>query len=80
MKIFSSNVKSVLLYGCETWKVTKKIINSLQAFINKCLRRILRIFWPTVVTNEKPTETTQGRTSSHSNKKKEMEDDRTHTA
>jgi hypothetical protein len=39
MKIFSSNVKSVLLYRCETWKVTKKIINSLQAFINKCLRR-----------------------------------------
>jgi hypothetical protein len=30
----------------------KKIINSLQAFINKCLRRIRCIFWPTVVTNE----------------------------
>jgi hypothetical protein len=48
----SGNVKSVLLYGCETWKVTKKIINSLQAFINKCLNRNLRIFWPTVITNE----------------------------
>jgi hypothetical protein len=46
------NVKSALLYGCETWKVTNKIIDSLQAFINKCLRRILHIFWPTVVTNE----------------------------
>jgi hypothetical protein len=41
MKIFSSNVKSVFLYGRETWKVTNKIINSLQAFINKRLRRIL---------------------------------------
>jgi hypothetical protein len=30
----------------------KKIINFLQAFINKCLRRILCIFQPTVVTNE----------------------------
>jgi hypothetical protein len=44
MWIFSSNVKSVLLYGCETWKLTKKILNSLQGFINKCLRRLLRIF------------------------------------
>jgi hypothetical protein len=25
IKIFSSNVKSVLLYGCETWKVRKKM-------------------------------------------------------
>jgi hypothetical protein len=39
---------------CETWKVTKKIISSLQAFasINIYLGRILRIFWSTVVTNE----------------------------
>jgi hypothetical protein len=52
MKILSSNVKSILLYGCETWKVTKKIINSLQTFIKNPVRRILRIFWPTVVTNK----------------------------
>jgi hypothetical protein len=49
IKIFSNNVKSVLLYGCETWKVAKKIINSLQTFINKYL---LHNFWPVVVTNE----------------------------
>jgi hypothetical protein len=30
MKIFSSNVKSVLLYGCETWKVKVKF-SPLQA-------------------------------------------------
>jgi hypothetical protein len=40
------------LYGCETWKVSKEITNTLQVFINKCLRRILRIFWPTADTNE----------------------------
>jgi hypothetical protein len=28
MIIFSSSVKSSLLYECEAWKVTKKIINS----------------------------------------------------
>lgn len=25
LRIFISNVKSVLLYGCEIWKVTKRI-------------------------------------------------------
>ncbi|KDR12593.1 uncharacterized protein LOC110836089 [Zootermopsis nevadensis] len=47
--IFCSNVKSVLLYGSETWKVTKTITSKLQAFVNRCLRRILNIHWPEVI-------------------------------
>jgi hypothetical protein len=47
LRLFSSNVKSVLLHGCETWKDTKQ----LQVFINKCRRRILRIFWPVQISN-----------------------------
>lgn len=47
LKIFNSNVKTVLLYGSETWRTTKHITNKLQTFTNHCLRRILRIFWPT---------------------------------
>ncbi|CAH8633964.1 unnamed protein product [Heterobilharzia americana] len=35
--IFNTNVKSVLLYGSETWRVTKGISNKLQTFINNCL-------------------------------------------
>jgi hypothetical protein len=50
--IFESNVKSVLLYGCETWKSTAKIKRSLQAFISRYLRKILRIRWPETITNE----------------------------
>ncbi|XP_068619928.1 uncharacterized protein [Battus philenor] len=34
LKIFRSNVKTVLLYGCETWKVTKDITRQLQVFVN----------------------------------------------
>lgn len=52
LKIYKSNVKSVLLYGCETWKTTNKIINDLQVFQNKCLRRILKIWWPNKISNE----------------------------
>lgn len=37
LKIFNSNVKSVLLYACETWKVTQILTQRIQVFINKCL-------------------------------------------
>jgi len=50
-RIFNANVKAVLLYGCETFKNSKYIATKLQDFINKSLRRILRIFWPDQITN-----------------------------
>ena len=49
LKIFNSNVKSVLLYGCETWKTSKIIENKLQVFINRYLRKILKIIWPEII-------------------------------
>ena len=52
MKIFQSNVISVLLYGCETWKMTETDEQCLDTFVHKCLRRILKIFWPTKMSNE----------------------------
>jgi hypothetical protein len=44
-------VKAVLLYGSETWKYSKTITAKLQVFINKCLRKTLKIFWPEQITN-----------------------------
>ena len=52
LRIFDTNVKSALLYGSETWRSTKLLIKKLQTFINKCLRRILKIRWPEVISNE----------------------------
>jgi hypothetical protein len=52
LRIFRTNVKAVLLYGCETWKVTSDITNRIQVFINRCFRRIFRVFWPNVLSNE----------------------------
>nr|CAH8838004.1 unnamed protein product [Trichobilharzia regenti] len=51
IRIFNSNVKSVLLYGSETWRVIKSISNKLQTFINNCLRSILKIRWPEKISN-----------------------------
>jgi len=37
LRIFCSNVKSVLLYGSETWKEMKTNTSKLQTFVNRCL-------------------------------------------
>ena len=52
LRLFNSNVKSVLLYGCETWKTTDSTLKKLQTFVNGCLRRILKIRWQDRVRNE----------------------------
>ena len=49
--IFNSNIKSVLLYGAESWRDNKTQTKKLQTFINKCLRKILKVFWPNRITN-----------------------------
>ena len=52
LRIFNTNVKSVLLYGCKTWRVTKETFKKLQSFVNRCLRSIMAIHWPEVIRNE----------------------------
>jgi hypothetical protein len=52
IQIFNTNVKSVLLYVCETWKTTNQIKRKLQTFINKCLRRNMNIKWADKITNK----------------------------
>jgi hypothetical protein len=37
LRIFHSNVKSVPLYGSETWRVIKTTTSKLQTFVNRCL-------------------------------------------
>ncbi|VDP59103.1 unnamed protein product [Schistosoma curassoni] len=51
VRIFNTNVKTVLLYGVETWTTTKAIIQKIQMFINSCLHKILRIRWPDTISN-----------------------------
>ena len=59
VRIFNSNVKSVLLYGSESWSLTKRLENKLQVFVNNCLRKILQIYWPEIISNEDLWRTTK---------------------
>ena len=61
IRLFNTNVKSVLLYGAETWRTTVCIQKKIQTFINTCLRGILRIRWPEIITNEDLWRTTKQR-------------------
>lgn len=58
LKIFNSNVKSVLLYGSETWRMNKQTLRKIQAFVNRCLRRIVNIHWPDTISNNRLHERT----------------------
>ena len=52
LRIFNSNVKSVLLYGCETWRTTQTMQQKIQTFFNTCLRRIYKIQWQEKIRND----------------------------
>ena len=52
LKIFKSNVHGVLLYGAESWKVSQSVCHKIDVFQTRCLRRILKIFWPRTISNE----------------------------
>ena len=52
IRIFNSNVKAVLFYGAETWRTNVSSDKRVQSFVNKCLRRILRIWWPNYINNQ----------------------------
>ena len=45
LRISNSNVKSVLLYGSETWKVINTNTAKMETFVNGCLRHIFRLRW-----------------------------------
>lgn len=73
IRISNSNVKSVLLYVCETWRITKTSTHKLQTFIN---RRFRNNFKKTIERSHykrrafKQVKTTTYR---HSDKKKKMD-------
>jgi len=45
INIFKSNVIAVLLYGCETWRMTKWDEVRLDTFLHKHVPRVLKIYW-----------------------------------
>ena len=52
LRLYNSNVKAVLLYGSECWRVTREDMRKVDVFHNSCLCKICNIFWPNRISNE----------------------------
>lgn len=53
IKVFNTNVRSVLLYTSEICSTNTKMLKRISTFINKGPREILKIYYPKIVPNEK---------------------------
>jgi len=51
-RVYCAAVRSVLLYGCETWPLLAKDVHRLAVFDNRCLRRIARVWWQQRIRND----------------------------
>ena len=61
IRIFKSLVLPVLLYGCETWTLNSDLKRRIDAFGNKCLRRIMGYRWYDYVSNQRLLRETDSR-------------------
>ena len=52
LKLFNSIVLSVLLYGSESWKGLREIEERVRRFESVCLRKIMKIRWFDMVSEE----------------------------
>ena len=52
IRIFKSNILSILLCVSVCWTTTNSKEQKLDIFRYKCLRHILRIFWPNIISHE----------------------------
>jgi hypothetical protein len=59
LSLFNSCILPVLTYGCEIWKSTKLIEEKLNAFENKCLRKITNTHWKEFKSNRTLREETK---------------------
>ena len=51
MRVYNATILPILLYGSETWAMTKYTTDRINGFDSRALRRIERIFWPETITN-----------------------------
>lgn len=56
IRLYNTLVKPVLLYGCEAWKVSVVDNEKLDSFQYKCLKRLMGIYWPYIISKDELNE------------------------
>ncbi|KAJ8050635.1 hypothetical protein HOLleu_03917 [Holothuria leucospilota] len=59
LKLYKTTVRPVLLNGCETWKMNRSDEKKLDSFQYQCLKKIMQIFWPNIISTDELNEVTQ---------------------
>ena len=49
--VYNVAVRSVLLYGCETWPLRQQGVHRLEVFDHHCLRQLAKVGWSDRVSN-----------------------------
>jgi hypothetical protein len=70
IKLYKTLVRPVLLYGSETWKINQSDEKKLDSFQYQCLKRIMQIWWPNIISIDELNERTQIHKISHEVKRK----------
>ena len=52
LRLMKALAWSVATYGCESWTLKKEEERRIQAFENKCLRKMLRVSWTQMMNND----------------------------
>ena len=53
IQVYEAMVVSVIMYNCSSWSVPNEILQKLDVCHRSHLRQILKIKWPTIITNDK---------------------------
>lgn len=53
LRLMKAMAWPVATYGCEAWTIKKEEEKRIQAFENKCIRKLLRISWTEMMTTER---------------------------
>ena len=53
LQLYNSLIKSILLYNCGTWGLSKTDEDNLNSFHRKQLRQVIGIKWPHKISNRK---------------------------
>ncbi|XP_068680522.1 uncharacterized protein [Montipora foliosa] len=52
IRIFKSTVETILLYGCESWTMTKTLVKKVDGAYTRMLRRVKSVSWRAHMSNE----------------------------
>ena len=52
IRVFKALTKSILIYGCDSWTLTKSLTKNINGTNTQILRKVQNIFWKAHVTSK----------------------------